>query len=74
MSGVGNPYHNAQAESFIKTLKVEEVCIAGYETFADVATRLPIFIEQVYNSRRLHSALDYRPPKEFETLFAQRAA
>ncbi len=63
MSGVGNPYHNAQAESFMKTLKVEEVCIADYETFADVAQRLPIFIEQIYNTRRLHSALGYRPPE-----------
>ncbi len=57
MSSVGNPYHNAQAESFMKTLKVEEVYRAGYETFADVAVRLPIFIEQIYNTRRLHSAL-----------------
>lgn len=57
MSAVGNPYHNAQAESFMKTLKVEDVYPASYETFADVAERLPMFIERVYNSRRLHSAL-----------------
>lgn len=56
MSSVGNPYHNAQAESFMKTLKVEEVYRAGYETFTDVAQRLPIFIEQIYNTRRLPSA------------------
>ena len=74
MSAVGNPYHNAQAESFMKTLKVEEVYSAGYETFADVASRLPVFIEQVYNTRRLHSALGYRPPEEFEMLLAQQAA
>lgn len=74
MSSVGNPYHNAQAESFMKTLKVEEVYIAGYETFEDVARRLPVFIEQVYNTKRLHSALGYRPPEEFETLLAQQAA
>ncbi|MCO6364380.1 IS3 family transposase [Paracoccus sp. 08] len=74
MSSVGNPYHNAQAESFIKTLKVEEVYRGGYETFADVAVRLPIFIEQIYNTRRLHSALGYRTPEEFETLFAQKVA
>lgn len=74
MSSVGNPYHNAQAESFMKTLKVEEVYSAGYETFADVASRLPVFIEQVYNTRRLHSALGYRPPEEFEMLLAQQAA
>lgn len=74
MSSVGNPYHNAQAESFMKTLKVEEVYRAGYETFADVAARLPTFIEQVYNAKRLHSALGYQTPEEFETLFAQKAA
>jgi putative transposase len=74
MSGVGNPYPNVQAESFMEALKVEKVYIAGYETFADVVQRLPIFIEQVYNTRRLHSALGYRPPEEFETLIAQQAA
>ncbi|WP_188717473.1 integrase core domain-containing protein, partial [Paracoccus acridae] len=68
------PYHNVQIDSFMETLKVEEVYRAGYETFADVAARLPIFIEQIYNSKRLHSALDYRTPEEFETLFAQKAA
>lgn len=43
MSSVGNPYHNAQAESFMKTLKVEDIYISGYETFQDVAQRLPRF-------------------------------
>jgi putative transposase len=57
MSAVGNQYDNAQAESFMKTLKVEEIYLSGYETFADVTSRLPVFLEDVYNARRMHSSL-----------------
>ena len=67
MSAVGNPYDNAKAENFFKTLKREEVNLQHYETFEDAEANLRQFIEDTYNARRLHSQLGYVPPIEFET-------
>jgi putative transposase len=66
MSRVGNPYDNAKAESFMKTLKQEEVDGSAYRDADDARTRIGDFIDEVYNRQRLHSALDYRPPVEYE--------
>jgi putative transposase len=66
MSRTGNPYDNAKCESFIKTLKVEEVYLNEYEDLADVARNVTRFIDEVYNSERLHSALGYRSPIDYE--------
>jgi len=73
MARMGNPYENAMMESFFKTLKYEEVYLCDYETMADVIERLPYFIEDVYNEKRLHSALGYFSPNDFEEqLLSQR--
>jgi transposase InsO family protein len=74
MSRVGNPYDNAQAESFMKTLKQEEVDGRDYRNLDEARAAIGIFIEQVYNRLRLHSALAYRPPAEFEQNLQQLAA
>ncbi|HSB04348.1 MAG TPA: IS3 family transposase [Thermodesulfobacteriota bacterium] len=71
MARKGNPYDNAAAESFIKTLKSEEVYLWEYRTLNDVQNRLPYFLEEVYNHKRLHSSIGYVPPVEFEELFYQ---
>ncbi len=66
MSRRGNPYDNAKAESFMKTLKYEEVYRSEYRDLADARRQIGRFIESVYNQKRLHSALGYRSPVEFE--------
>lgn len=71
MSRRGNAYDNAKAESFIKTLKYEEVYLFEYETMADARARIRYFLEEVYNQKRLHSALGYVPPVEFEQQLRQ---
>lgn len=70
MAAVGNPYENAKAESFFKTLKREEVSLNHYQSFHDAETNLDRFITDVYNAKRLHSSLGYRPPIEFEAIHA----
>jgi putative transposase len=66
MSRGGNPYDNAFAESFNKTIKVEEVYINEYETFEEAYKNIKHFINLVYNQKRLHSSIGYVPPEEFE--------
>ena len=62
----GNPYDNAWSESFMKTLKYDEIYMRNYETYLDVIDNIPHFIEEVYNKKRLHSSIGYVPPEEFE--------
>lgn len=72
MSAKGNPYDNAFVESFMKTLKVEEVYLQNYRTYHDVIASVPGFIEAVYNAKRLHSGLGYQSPNEFEVALNQQ--
>ncbi len=70
MAAVGNPYENAKAESFFRTLKMEEVYLKDYRTFEEAEQNIGEFIEEVYNKKRLHSSLGYVPPVEFEAAYA----
>jgi transposase InsO family protein len=71
MSRRGNPYDNAKAERFMRTLKEEEVYLFEYESMAEAVERIGTFLEDVYNQKRLHSAIGYVPPAEFEQSLRQ---
>lgn len=73
MAEVGNPYENAKAESFFRTLKMEEVYLNDYQDFEEAHQNIAQFIEEVYNQKRLHSSLGYLPPVEFEARHAMKA-
>jgi transposase InsO family protein len=72
MAAVGNPYENAKAESFFRTLKMEEVYLNEYRTYEEAEQNIGEFIEEVYNKKRLHSSLGYLPPVEFEANYARK--
>jgi len=74
MSRKGNPWDNAACESFMKTLKYEEVLRNEYRDLADARACIAEFLEKVYNQKRLHSALGYLPPAEFEAQHYKEAA
>ncbi len=74
MSRRGNPYDNAQVESFMKTLKYEEVHINEYETLEEASASIGHFLDEVYNHKRLHAALGTCPPAEFEAAISQATA
>jgi len=67
MSRVASPYGNAKAESFMKTLKAEEVNGKAYQSLEDAKGKLGAFIDHVYNARRLHSSIGYKPPLSSKT-------
>jgi putative transposase len=71
MSRRGNPYDNAKAERFMRTLKDEEVYMFEYDSLAEAEERIGTFLEEVYNQKRLHSAIGYVPPAEFEQALLQ---
>ena len=72
MSRKANPWDNAACESFMKTLKYEEVHRSEYRDLADAKSAIHEFLEKVYNRKRLHSALGYLPPAEFEANLASQ--
>jgi transposase InsO family protein len=72
MSRKANPWDNAKCESFMKTLKHEEVHRVEYRDLAAARRGIGAFLEKTYNTKRLHSALGYRPPAEFDALAAQQ--
>jgi len=74
MSRKASPWENAACESFMKTLKCEEVYRTEYQNLTDARARIGEFLEKVYNEKRLHSALDYRSPVQFESTLAPRPA
>lgn len=74
MSDKGSPTQNAYIESFFKTLKYEEIYFRQYKTIQDVMKKLPKFIEEVYNAKRLHSSLSYKSPLAYEKELTDRAS
>lgn len=73
MAATGNPYENAKAESFFRTLKMEEVYLKDYRDFEEAQQNIGRFIEEVYNQKRLHSGLGYLPSVEFEAIHTLKA-
>lgn len=72
MASRENPYENAKAESFFRTLKMEEVYLKDYRDFEEAEENIGEFVGEVYNEKRLHSSLEYLPPVEFEAQYALR--